>query len=196
MKPILLWDVMGTLVHDPFFEEMPEFFGMPFEHLVGVLQPGAWVDFELGQRSEQQFLDDFFSDGRAFDQSAFVAAVRGAYRWLPGMEELLAELRDRGCTMHAFSNYPVWFEMIEERLGVSRFVDWTFVSCLMGLRKPDPAAYAHVLDDLGVPAERCIFVDDRSSNCQAARRSGLNAIRFDGIDALRATLRGHGVLGG
>lgn len=196
MKPILLWDVMGTLVHDPFFEEMPDFFGMPFEHLLGVLQPGAWVDFELGQRSEQQFLDDFFLDGRAFDQSAFLATVRAAYRWLPGMEELLAELRDRGCTMHTFSNYPVWYEMIEERLAVSRFVDWTFVSCLTGVRKPDPAAYAHVLDELGVPADRCIFVDDRTSNCEAARRSGLDAIRFDGIDALRTTLRDRGVLGG
>lgn len=195
MKPILLWDVMGTLVHDPFFEEMPEFFGMPFEELVASLQPGAWVDFELGQRSQQEFLDDFFADGRTYDQAGFVRTVRGAYRWLPGMEELLTELRDAGCTMHTFSNYPVWYEMIEERLQVSRLVDWTFVSCLIGLRKPDPAAYAHVLDELGVPGDRCIFVDDRSSNCEAARRSGLHSLRFDGIDALRASLRDRGVLG-
>ena len=28
MRPTLLWDVMGTLVYDPFFAEMPDFFGM------------------------------------------------------------------------------------------------------------------------------------------------------------------------
>ena len=25
---VILWDVMGTLVHDPFFVEIPQFFGM------------------------------------------------------------------------------------------------------------------------------------------------------------------------
>ena len=194
MTPILLWDVMGTLVHDPFFEEMPEFFGMPFHDLLQTLKPGAWVDFELGQRSESEFLDDFFADGRQFDQGGFVNRVRASYRWLPGVEKLLTELHDAGCAMHTFSNYPVWYRMIEERLGMSRFVEWTFVSCLTGLRKPDPAAYAHVLNELGVPGERCIFVDDRKSNCEVAAEAGIRAIHFEGVGPLRYSFRSAGVL--
>lgn len=192
MKPILLWDVMGTLVHDPFYEEMPEFFDLPFQALLQTLQPGAWVDFELGHRSEPEFLRDFFADGRDFDHDGFVRTVRDAYRWLPGMEGLLTELRASGHSMHAFSNYPVWYQMIEERLGVSRFAGWSFVSCLIGLRKPDPAVYAHVLGELGAPAEHCIFIDDRASNCRAAAESGIRAIRFEGVDALREALRSVG----
>lgn len=189
MKPILLWDVMGTLVHDPFYEEMPEFFDVAFHELLETLQPGAWVDFELGQRTEPEFLSDFFADGRDFDHRAFVRVVRDAYRWLPGMEKLLADLEGAGYSMHAFSNYPVWYRMIEERLRVSRFLDWTFVSCLIGLRKPDPAVYSHVLRELGVSAEQCIFIDDRESNCDAAHQAGIRAIQFEGAEALRETLR-------
>jgi HAD superfamily hydrolase (TIGR01509 family) len=194
MTPVLLWDVMGTLVHDPFYQEMPEFFGMPFQDLLRTLRPGVWVDFELGRRTESEFLNDFFADGRRFDQRGFMSTVRASYRWLPGMEELLGELHAAGCSMHAFSNYPVWFRMIEERLRVSRFVEWTFVSCLTGLRKPDPAAYAHVLSELGVPAERCIFVDDHKSNCEAARQAKIHAIRFEGPERLRKSLRSAAVL--
>lgn len=192
MQPVLLWDVMSTLVHDPFFEEMPEFFGMRFDELLQALQPGVWVEFELGKRTEREFLGELFADCREFDQEGFVDAVRSAYRWLPGMEPLMRDLRQRGCTMHTFSNYPVWYRMIEERLRVSRFADWTFVSCLTGLRKPDPAAYAHVLERLDVPAERCIFIDDRASNCEAAQEAGIRALRFEGADTLREELRRAG----
>ena len=192
MKPIILWDVMGTLVHDPFYAEMPEFFDVPFRDLVPTLQPGAWVDFELGNRTEREFLTDFFSDRRTFDHDAFVRTVRDAYRWLPGMEMLLAELQADGYTMHTFSNYPVWYRMIEERLRLSRFLDWTFVSCLIGLRKPDAAAYSHVLGELGAPPEQCVFIDDRVSNCEAAAAAGIRTIRFEGVDGLRDALRSAG----
>ena len=40
MRPVLLFDVMGTLVHDPFFAEMPEFFGMSFDEDVIKLVAG------------------------------------------------------------------------------------------------------------------------------------------------------------
>jgi len=194
MARVLLWDVMGTLVHDPFFSEMPEFFGMSFDSMLAAKHPTAWVEFELDRRTESEFLDDFFADRRDFDRRGFVDVVRTAYRWLPGMEELLAELRGHGFTMHAFSNYPVWYELIEQRLGLSRFLDWTFVSCRTGLRKPDPAAYVRVLNELGVPAEQLVLVDDRKRNCQAALQGGIEAVRFEGVDSVRAYLTESGML--
>jgi len=185
---------MGTLVHDPFFEEMPEFFGVSFDGLVKQLRPGPWVEFELGRRSESEFLSDFFADGREFDHGGFVECVRRAYRWIPGMQELLSDLYAAGHSMHTLSNYPEWYRMIEQRLGVSRFLDWTFVSCRMELRKPDPAVYSHVLRELGADPDRCIFVDDRELNCEAAREAGIHAIRFEGAAKLRGALEGVGVL--
>jgi hypothetical protein len=31
--------------------------------------------------------------------------------------------------MHVVSNYPVWFQWIEEKLELSRYLEWTFISC-------------------------------------------------------------------
>lgn len=194
MTPILLWDVMGTLVHDPFFSEMPRFFGMTFDDLLEAKHPSAWVEFERGERSEDEFLEGFFEDRREFDREAFVQSIRASYRWIPGMEELLCELREVGCRMHAFSNYPVWYRLIEERLRLSRFLEWTFVSCRTGLRKPEPAAYAHVLQELSVPPGRCLFIDDRPQNCEAARQEGIQSIVFEEAEPLRSAFERMGVL--
>jgi len=194
MERVFLWDVMGTLVHDPFFVEMPAFFGLTFEEMLESKHPDAWLEFEVGDRTQREFLEDFFVDQRPFDHDAFVESIRAAYRWLPGMEKLLADLNARGYSMHAFSNYPIWYEWIEQRLRLSRFLEWTFVSCRTGLRKPEPTAYRLVVEELDVPASQAVFIDDRERNCEAARQAGIEAWRFQGAPSLRRRLVAAGLL--
>jgi HAD superfamily hydrolase (TIGR01509 family) len=45
-----------------------------------------------------------------------------------------------------------------------------------GLRKPDRQIYLKMIDVLGVPPERILFVDDRLANVDAARDVGLGTI--------------------
>lgn len=42
-RPVLLFDVMDTVVYDPFFYEMPKFFDMTFQELLRDKHPTAWV---------------------------------------------------------------------------------------------------------------------------------------------------------
>ncbi len=190
---VLLLDVMDTLVREPWFEDAPAFFGMSLEELHAAKHPTAWIAFEEGRLDEEAFLDGFFRDGREFDRAGFLAHLRAGYRWLPGMEALLAELRGAGVPMHALSNYPTWYRAIEEDLGLGRFLAWSFVSCETGLRKPDLRAYTHAVEELGVPAADCLFVDDREENVAAAREAGMDAVRFTGADALREELARRGL---
>ena len=190
----LLLDVMGTLVHDPFHREMPAFFGMELGALLEVKHPDAWVRFEHGEIDEPTFLARFFADGRGYDHAGFVEHVVGAYRLLDGIEPILEALRARGVAMHALSNYPCWYRRIEERVGLSRFLAWSFVSCETGVRKPDPEAYLGAARALGLTPERCLFVDDQPRNCDAARAVGMDAIRFEGAAGLEVALRARGLL--
>lgn len=185
---------MDTLVHEPFHLEMPAFFGLSLPELVEAKHPTAWVEFELGELSEEQFLARFFSDGRGFDRAAFVDVVRAAYRWLPGMEALLGALSARGLAIHALSNYPCWYRMIEERLALSRYLAWSFVSCETGVRKPDPRAYLGAAAHLGVAPGECLLIDDREGNCAAARALGMEAVRFTSAAGLAEALAERGVL--
>jgi HAD superfamily hydrolase (TIGR01509 family) len=193
---VLLLDVMGTLVHDPFFDAMPAFFGLPFQAMLEQKHPSAWVEFELAERTEPELLRAFFADERSFDHDAFLAAVTSAYALLPGIEPLLEDLKRGGVPMYAFSNYPTWYRRVERRTALSRFLEWRFVSCETGLRKPAREAYTHVIDALGVEPSACLFVDDRASNCEAAREAGMDAVLFTGAEPLRRELVARGVLPG
>ncbi len=190
----VLFDVMGTLVHDPFFVEVPQFFGTDLRTLVARKHPSAWESFELGHIDEDGLAEQFFADGRRLDVEGLKAAMVEAYRFLPGIEALLEALHGRGVAMHTLSNYPRWYRLIEAKLAISRWVPWTFVSCEMGERKPARAAYDLAAERLGLAPEACLFVDDRELNCEGARAVGMDAVRFVDADTLRADLVARGLL--
>ncbi len=192
--PALLLDVMGTLVRDPFFEDMPSFFGLTLQELIAQKSPTAWVEFEHGRIDEAECMRRFFLDGRAFEVEAFKRHVASGYEWLPGVVELLEELRARGVEMHTLSNYTPWFQLIEDRLGLGRLVPWTFVSCRTGARKPDPGAYAGAAEALGRTPASCVFVDDRRVNVEGAWKVGMPGLVFRDAKALRDDLVRLGVL--
>jgi HAD superfamily hydrolase (TIGR01509 family) len=183
----LLFDVMDTLVHDPFFVEVPAFFGMTLTELLHAKHRSAWIDFELDACSEAELLQNFFSDGRTFDSAGLKETMRRAYRWMDGMEPLLASLLRMGVQMHAMSNYPRWFQMIEDELGLGRYLSWTFVSCKTGLRKPAVAAFEHAAQCLGRAPGECVVIDDRQSNCVGAQTAKMRSIRF--VDAEQTARR-------
>jgi len=191
----LLLDVMGTLVHDPFYVEVPAFFGMTLAQLVEAKHPKTWVRFEEGAVGEAWALANFFADARPFDHAGLERSMRAAYRWLEGMEELLADLVARGVALHALSNYSPWYRWIEEELGLSRYIAWSFVSCDTGLRKPAREAFLGATRALGIAPGACLLVDDRAENCRAAREVGMAAVEFAGAAALRAELARRGLVG-
>lgn len=195
MPEVILWDVMDTLVRDPFFTHMAGFFGLTFEELLRRKHPTAWGKFELGELDEQGLYERFFSDGTPIDGPAFKEHVRTAYAWIDGIEPLLRDLKQSGAEMHALSNYPPWYQLIEERLRLSQYVGLSFFSCDTGVRKPAAEAYLGACRSLGRRPDECVFVDDRALNTDAARAAGLHALQFAGdVGALRGSLRDLGFL--
>lgn len=196
---VILFDVMDTIVHDPFYTAMPAYFDLTFEQLLEQKHPTAWIDFESNRLTEDEFFEIFFKDGRRIDRHDFVQRVlMDNYEILPGMDGLLRSLRGHGFDLRAFSNYPVWYEYVEEACGLSKYLSWEFVSCLpplstQGLRKPSEGCFEVVMDRLregGVAGSvpRVLFVDDRAANVDAAERAGMEGILFEGAEALASTL--------
>lgn len=192
---VVLWDLMDTLVRDPFFTHMAAYFGLSHEQLMRQKHPTAWRDFELGLIDEEALYCSFFADGRAIDGPGLKRAMLEAYTWIDGIPELLRDLAARGVPMHLLSNYPPWYAPLCDRLGVPELVAPTFVSCETGVRKPDAEAYLGAARALGVPATDCLFVDDRETNVRGARATGMQALCFGGdVAALRAELARCGLL--
>ena len=192
---VILWDVMSTLVYDPIHQEIPDFFGLSLQELYDTKHPTAWVDFEHGTIDEARFYEIYFPDRpNPIDGTALREILFDAYRFLESIDALLDELHKNEVEMHALSNYPSWFEIIEEKLCLSRYLQWTFVSCKTGLRKPDPSAYLNAASTLNLAPQRCLFIDDRQKNCAAAERIGMDTILFEDAPSLRTELDRRGIL--
>ncbi|KAI3459157.1 hypothetical protein Pfo_015820 [Paulownia fortunei] len=173
--PILLFDIMDTIVRDPFYHDVPAFFGMSMKELLECKHPTAWIEFEKGLINEMELARIFFKDGRPIDLQGLKSCMRRGYSYIEGVKELLIDLKKNGYEMHTSTNYPIWYEIIEEKLKLSTYLSWTFCSCLMGKRKPDPDFYMDILKHLKVEPARCIFVDDSVTKrkCNQPVGSGL-----------------------
>ncbi|KAL8540537.1 hypothetical protein ACS0TY_001973 [Phlomoides rotata] len=192
--PIVLFDVLDTIVRDPFYHDVPAFFGMSMKELLECKDPTAWIDFEKGLIDEMELARTFFKDGRPIDLEGLKNCMRRGYSYLEGVEELLIDLKKNGYEMHTATNYPSWYEIIEEKLKLSTYLSWTFCSCTMGKRKPDPDFFMDILKTLNVEPECCVFIDDRMRNVEAARHAGLIAIQFQTAHSLQHHLSRLGFL--
>ena len=95
----VLFDVMGTLIYEPFFVEVPRALGMSLRELMPLLQPGTWVDFETGAIDEAGLRAKFFRDRRDYPHEAMKAAMVDAYRFIDEFPvEAVAELHLGGFT--------------------------------------------------------------------------------------------------
>jgi FMN phosphatase YigB (HAD superfamily) len=113
---------------------------------------------------------------------------------VPGMSALLARAARR-LPLYAFSNTNVphvehFSQAYAEVLGHFREI---FLSSTIGLRKPDAAAYDHVVKAIGVPAQRIVFFDDLAENVAGAQARGLTAVHVTSPDDVANALAALGI---
>ncbi|CAM6092950.1 unnamed protein product [Calypogeia fissa] len=192
-RPVLLMDVMDTIVRDPFHVDMPAFFGLTFKELLACKHPTAWIEFEKGLLTEEEFAVKMFNDKRGYDYEGLKQCMANGYEYVEGMESLLQRLKATGIDMHIFSNYPTWYTMIEDKLNLSQYLPWTFVSCHTGLRKPSQEAFLDAAEWLGVHPSDCVFIDDQPRNTEAASNVGMAGIRFQSSQGLEKELALYGI---
>lgn len=106
-----------------------------------------------------------------------------------GMDELLAALAAR-LPLYLFSNtnalhHAYWGAEYREIL---RHFTRIYCSHELGLRKPSPAAFMKIANDIGLAPSRLAFFDDTAENVEGARQAGLHAFHVTSVLHLRAVL--------
>ena len=113
---------------------------------------------------------------------------------MPGIAPLLERAAKR-LPLYAFSNTNgAHADHFSQRyaavLGHFREI---FLSSMIGLRKPDAAAYDHVVKAIGVPASRIVFFDDLAENIDGARARGLIAVHVTSPEDVAEALAALGI---
>jgi putative hydrolase of the HAD superfamily len=113
------------------------------------------------------------------------------------MVEWARQLGSSGLKIGLLSNmHPDMVTHCHQHLSWLKDFDYVTFSAEVRMIKPDPAIYEHTLRGLGVKASESLFLDDREVNIEAARKLGINALRFRSTAQLRNDLEamGFGIL--
>ncbi len=186
----VIWDMGGILHVSPFevFPEVERRHGLPPGSLPrGPFDPEADPDYaalEVGRLTEEEYFarvrerlrahgleitrDDvaLWSDRNRDEVAALMRQLAGRYRQ--------AILTNDATTWLG----PGWWRHWELRDSFQAIVD----AAEEGIRKPHPEIYRRAARALGLPPERCLFVDDLPVNLEGARAVGMQAFHFDVTD--------------
>jgi 2-haloacid dehalogenase len=112
-----------------------------------------------------------------------------------GTVEILRELRAANHRVFALSNWSAeTYPKAHARFEFLQWFEFVAISGQLGVMKPQPEIFDHLLNKAGLRAEQCVFIDDSPKNVEAARALGWHALHFTSPEALRADLAALGFL--
>jgi len=112
----------------------------------------------------------------------------------PAMLAWQLAIKQRGLLTAILSNISDnVLESIEREFAWIHRFDTLVWSYRVGMAKPDPAIYHHILGKLGTRPEETLFIDDKRPNVEAARALGIQALEYSSVEQLREELIAAGL---
>ena len=130
--------------------------------------------------------------GTSWDEARMHELWAADFRsWLllnPAVIEILSDLRAGGTRMALLSNAGADLASYFRCGPLGDFFEACYVSGELGLIKPQPEIFLHVLADLSISPAEAFFIDNREANVAGAQALGIGGHVFTTADALRAFL--------
>lgn len=176
---------MGNVIIDIDFKRVlgvwSHLSGTPLATLTERFKMGeVFQQHERGEISDEQFAADLCNEmGIALSFEQFSAGWHAVFVGLrPEVITLFQKLREEGHRVVVLSNtnrlhldfWPQHYPEIEAN------TDAMYLSQNLGMRKPEPEIFQHVLEKEGFTADQAVFFDDVAENIEAARVAGIEAV--------------------
>jgi len=169
--------------------------------LSDVLWGEAWHQLSVGAITKDDYVQHIadhlcFPDAEAAGR--FVEEFYAGDRFNPEVAAAVRALRGRYQVALLTNASPGQDDRIREQFGLDVHSEFDIYvnSAHVGLRKPDPAIFHLVLDQLGVAPQQAVFLDDMLYNVDSARELGIRTVQFVDPDTSLAELEallGHAI---
>ena len=142
--------------------------------------------YDTGKFTDSQFRNELC---RIMNYNAADEEIDAAWNILlldfpPARVNMLKQLR-RNYRIFLLSNtngihFRKYTHDFSKKYGISMtsLFDKLYLSYEIGIHKPDEGIYKHVLQDAGLNAGECLFIDDSLPNIEAAERMGMQCIHI------------------
>jgi FMN phosphatase YigB (HAD superfamily) len=152
-------------------------------------------DFQRGRLSEAEFWEcvcGVCSCARPTLPSLWGYAFGEVYRPREALFDLAGALRRCNVKTALLSNTEQAARVFFHAQGYDMF-DVCVFSCDEGVIKPEAAIYRRTLNELEVPPEQAVFIDDRMEYVNGALDIGMQAFQFESVAACVARLQALGI---
>ena len=151
-----------------------------------------WDPLDLGTISDEQVVA---ACKERLPERLWNGAEQSYYRWIynlpeiPGMRELVQELKSRGFPLFLLSNISTYFASHADEIPILRLFDRCFFTAEYGIVKPSREIFSLLCTQCEIRPEETLFIDDSPKNIAGAQAFGLQTRLFDGdVTALRNDL--------
>ena len=132
-----------------------------------------WVRFSsrYGKKVKEELFGKFFNPGI-----------------IQGTKDIIEQLRNNSrvvCGTNTIDSH--YYYLLNQ--GSYEIFDEVYASNLMGISKPDPDFYWHILNKEGIKPENTVFVDDTEENIISAQKIGIDSILFTDSDSLKRQIK-------
>jgi putative hydrolase of the HAD superfamily len=147
--------------------------------------------FEKGKLSLDEYLDKVvFYKERDFSKKDFIEFMFSQSRAHESTLKILGELASKK-KYHLATLNNESRELNDYRIkefGLKKYFECFYSSCYLGVRKPEEEIFDKALHIFHKKAGRCLYIDDRKENYNAAVNAGLHSILLDKPENLQSKL--------
>ena len=157
-----------------------------------------WVAMDRGIMTQQEACERIC---RRLPARLYASAASCVFDWwkpmpepIPGMADLVRELRDLGYGIYLLSNAAPNLHQYFDLIPGSECFDGRIVSADVGLLKPQHEIFELLFDRFSLCPDECFFIDDSPLNVVGALAVGMSgAVFLADFPRLRAELRAVGI---
>lgn len=169
------------------YKRIPERTNLTTEELDEIWKEN-WIEVSIGKKDLTDILDIFVGRSKNKITTKELLEIYSSDTKLDeDVLEVIRELKNKGFRVIILSNESRVGEKI--RLGkIEKFVDKIYSSSSIGLRKPDPQIFNHILSKENLERGETLFIDDKDRNIIAAEALGIKGIVYRNIQQLKEDL--------
>lgn len=188
MIDTILLDLGGVLIDVDYHRTAAAFNALGFDGFEALYskarQDNLFDGFEIGSLSPDEFRDRIIAlHGKGLTRGQVDQCWNAMLGRIPQERiDLVRQLKERYRVL-LLSNtnaihVPAFERIIAEHNGIAdprSLFHGAYYSCMIGLRKPEAAAFRYVLERHGAAPEGTLFIDDSAQHVEGARIAGLRA---------------------
>jgi putative hydrolase of the HAD superfamily len=168
----------------------PEFVG-------SIFGPETWLPLNRGELTATQ-AKEAYQDRlglSAAEADKLFYNINDSLDLLTDTIALMERLQRAGFRIFALSdNVHEIVHYLKQRYDFWRFFEGAVISAEIGLLKPSPAIFLHLLETHALRAEECVFLDDVLANVEGARAVGMQALQFSHARRAEQELKSLGLV--